>query len=760
MKHLLILVSIVFLLLISSASAVLPTTCFQETANVAEDCGALSTGTYEIPGAVCTFTDGANLYDADYGTRGRSASGTCYLEINYTKPDKSSGADWRIKDDGATTDLSIPASCWDYSATHISLRAISDEDSPDFVEWVCKNATTRPLLRTYSTTRWIYEEGINWSLSSRAQTTLNNPLDSSGLLTTAYNFTATQNTTVDLTLQNATYYIWHNDGTLFNSTTVDLSGKDNMTSLEFTGFNRTITYKWNMLTTATNSSGAIFTDWADTNNTFNYGFDIINRTYNDPTYETTSELIELNIQLMPGSTLTSATLYYNNTAKSTGVFSTGDNKSIRSTIIAPGVTSSTEIPFYWTLVIDGDKINTTELNQTVNDIQIDNCTSNTIQVVNYTMYDEDDRTLLTGNTTIEIYVKLTGDLTGQEFSYFSGSLTQNPITICIAENLSADTNYLFEADVQYSADDRVSEYHIIRDKTITKGDIPLSYDLYDLLTTSSTEYLITYKDSDYIPVSGATIDIQRQYLDIGQFLTVERPLTDADGRTIGHLVSNDEVYNIIVRKNNEVLATFTNVRTFCASAVNDCRINLNEPSSSIDPDDFIDYLNVSYTTSYDDSSRTFEVIFSTTDGDTKTFELDVVLFDNYQNQTICTNTLSSSSGSLSCVIPTTYGNGTAIAKLYVDSGLLFTESFAMKSSYSDMLGNFRYLIAAAVIITLPLMAITSATMTVVFLLVGLILVGGLFLVDYGSWFGASTAFLWIVIATIIILFKVNRSENG
>lgn len=613
----------------------------------------------------------------------------------------------------------------------------------------------------------LYNSGQGLSLlGGNVLIVLNSP---SGLVLSPYNatFNASLSVSTAFNLTNASLYLYNSSNALINNSNVSLSGISNTSIFNLllpSGF-----YTWNVFGCRANATDHACNFAGIGNATLNVSSFIENsQTFNSPVYETTTETFYLNISFDSSLySVAGANLTYNGTIYGGSASTSGNNAIISRAITIPSVSSQQNKSFFWTITLQNATsslvFNSLTKTQVVNKIDIDNCAVNTIQILNYSFYDENTRTFLNVtnasamNITSSIYVKLTGDLTGSVFSYYANSSTTNPLRVCIANSLVNGTPYRLDSDVQFTAKDHVTEYHIVESVTINNTNIPIQYNLYDLLITHSTEFLITFKDSNLIAVPGALVEITRQYLDIGQFLPVEISRTDFDGRTIGHFVLNDQVYTINVRKNGNLLATYSNVRVYCSST--DCRLNLNQPSTSINPSAFLNYLNVSFITNYTEPTRTYNFVFSTTDGQAKTFNLTIFLADNYGNNTLCSNSVTSFSGTLSCVIPSTI-NGTAIAKVNVNGLQLYTEHFYIDSLQSSGLNPIRYIFAFILVITLPLIALASPSIALIFFVVGMIFASLLAFIDLGGLFGSGSAIIWFVIAIGILIWKINKGSSG
>lgn len=641
----------------------------------------------------------------------------------------------------------------DVDGASVFLQGITDE-----VGIWNRSLTQAEITELYNT-----GSGLSYGTTLKPDVNLTFPSNTANLTSSTSYLNASYNATLSGSqLTNATYYLWFNNGTPYNIThTRIITGLTNTTQELFTlaiG-----NYYWNVFACLGDGVG-INCSYANSNNSFNYNaFNINQESFVSSVSEGTTQTFWINTTLSSGFNFANATLVYNNTNYPGSITSLGGfDYNISRAISVPSLTSSTNFTFYWNVTLsNGQSYNTTFRNQTVAPVFIDNCGVFTSRILNYTVYDEDTRLILnppTYNTTIEAYVRLS-DVQGNVYTYFVNQTNANNLSVCVSPAISSAT-YL-SSDVKYYSTDHVIEYHLLENVTINSTLIPLNYSLYDLAINSSQEFLVNVKDANFLPLSGALITLTRQYLSIGQFLPVEIMRTDSDGNTVGHFVLNDEIYTIYVSVNGTLVATFNNQKAFCSNvATGDCRINLNILSSTINPSDFNNYLGISSIEDYNDTSKKYTFLFSTNDGLPKTILVNISKYDNFGNTSICSTTLTSSSGTLTCIIPAQYYNNTAMVKVYVDGQLYSTALFDISISKSALVNSSRYLLAFLLLVTLPLLGIASGPLTIVLFIVGLITAVGLSLIDTGGLLGTLSAVGWFVIAGGVLIWKATkRREN-
>jgi hypothetical protein len=278
--------------------------------------------------------------------------------------------------------------------------------------------------------------------------------------------------------------------------------------------------------------------------------------------------------------------------------------------------------------------------------------------------------------------------------------------------------------------------------------------LYSLKGTSSDEFLITLKDSNYLPLTDSLIEITRKYISDGTFKIVEIPKSDSLGKAIGHFVVNDEIYTINVRKNGLLLASYENIQLYCLTGV-DCTLNLNIPSASSLPSSFIGYGNLLYNVEYDDDTKLYTMNFITNDGSATTVNLDMYV----NNVNVCSQELTQSSGALICAL-TSYGNQTARAVIRSDGVTVAEDTVNVGYKKSSFANPIRFLIAGALIPMFVLMGASSVGMGIIFFILGLILAGGLFMFDTQGWLGTGSFIAFFVIGILIIGIKVVWGRNN
>ena len=581
---------------------------------------------------------------------------------------------------------------------------------------------------------------------------LNSPPNNLITATNNIVFNATATATY-FNLTNATLYIWNSSGSIFNKTTNILTGNStNNTIFNVGGFNAD-NYKWNVLLCGVNNSNQIC-NFADSNRSFTWGYNITGQFFNNLTTEGNTEFFQLNLSLGSGLSITSANLIWNYTSYSGNVNNIiGNNYTLSRTLTMPSISQSVNVSVFWNITLsNGFNFLSTNNTQQLLNIGIDNCQSFTTRILNETVRDESTQLILTG-ATIETAVNIYSNDRSNLIMNISGNYS-NPVSFCIG-GISSTSIYSMDVTTKYYANQYSTEYYNIRNYNLNVSSTNQNITLFDLSLNDSTEFQLTFTGSDYLPVSGALVYLDRQYIPENTFKTVELPLTDNNGQTVLHMVRNDVVYNIVVVKDGVVLATFRSITAFCEDVqVGNCQIRLNAQDTGQAVFNYNEILGINFNPpSYNNNTNDVGFSFSSFDGSSKNIILQVNRQDIFGNNSICTNTVTSSSGFLSCDIGSIDDTNLEV-KIYVDGELIIDNLiFIGDNSYGDV-GYFLFFIMSLSVI---LMFAGSKNTMLVGMLISIIAGISLGLIN-GNIIGVGASGIWIIVVIIIALWKINKER--
>lgn len=572
------------------------------------------------------------------------------------------------------------------------------------------------------------------------------------------NFTAT-----DGNLTNASVLIWNADTTLFNKQTSGISGTSNQTGFNVSSFVPG-TYLWSIEGCAYNSTSTICSVAVNRTLVVNV-FQENAESYSISTTEGNTEVFQINITT-PGIQVSTATLVYNNTNYS-GITTNivGYNYSLLSSITIPDLDVDANQTFYWDISLSGGyRANSTMHNQSVSALNLDSCSSNTVKIINFTIVDEETQNLITNtnisisNTSMEIALNIYSSNYTPVLNLSNNYTHINPVEFCLNVNLTEQSNYILETTTKYSAGQHAIEYYNIRDFNLNNLTIPQTIILYDLLSSDSTEFKVTFTDSNFVPVENALIYVDRQYVSEDAFKTVELPLTDSNGETVAHLVRNDIVYNIQVIKNGELLGSFQNIRAFCEDyTIGSCIVDLEGTSTAdfgFSYDEATGLIFSSYPV-YDENASTMSFSFITPSGTPQTVFMNVTRKDVFGNQSLCTDSLTSASGTLVCNVNPSIDDTTLETIVSVDGVPSVTSQTDINTTG---LGSFGYLIWFILSLVIILMIGEHKTGVFIGMLVSYVGALSLGLIER-TLFGVGAAGIWIITITIIGIYKLNKERQ-
>ncbi len=540
----------------------------------------------------------------------------------------------------------------------------------------------------------------------------------------------------------------------YNMTNFTVNCDDNNATL-------TLGYGKELIFWANDSGGGV----SSNTTTWDYNVFKFEDSYNLNTTEGNAETFTANVSILNGRQLSEIDLIYNNTVFPGTIDSrTDQNYSVSTTITIPNIASYTNFTWHWNYTLDnGEKISSLSTNQSATHLSIDDCSTNTYVIVNFTLRDEETTDIInssTYNSSIEVDVDIFSISNGEQILNYSGEKRNDSGQyhgVCLSTALG-NSVYRMDVETRYSGDDYVSEFYHIQNYSLSESNMHQNISLYGLLSADSTEFLITFKNSRFLHVKGALIDITRRYVDEGLFRTIEIPKTDISGQAIGHFDLNGVKYTIIISKEGEILATFDDVAVICQdSIIGDCDINLNAGSTTIPFESWNEVGGLTYTTSFNKTQRKITIIFTSADGAAKTVSVNTTKFDRFGNQTVCADQLTSSSGTLTCEIPIGFGNITTTSKLWSNGKLITTINHNFGDTPFDNFGLGGYVFLILLLLSIPLMFISSPVGVVFGVIIGLIL--GSLLLIYEGGVGVGAFIIWALIAGGIIIWKINHKGD-
>jgi len=551
----------------------------------------------------------------------------------------------------------------------------------------------------------------------------------------------------------------YNSGTGLNYSDIFTTGNGILSSGEtFTKiYTSAGNYRWNVYA-CDNSSDCGF---ADSNNTFTILLLENKEGYISNTTSGATNLFYLDFDT-DSIPITLASLYYNNTLYTGSINNTGSSYNVSINREAPGVVTATNISFYWYITLaNGMTYNTTTHNQTVNPLGISTgCTGN-YSIYNFTLVDEITQQTLdkaNNDTLIKIDLYLYNLARTSLLTHFYAEYSETiPATVCMNNNLSNGQIYSVDLQVEYSATNYSKEFYNIELDVLNSSTINRNITLYDLDTTNAQEFKIIARDSSYIPIGGALIKIDRKYVQNGTFHTSEIPKTNDRGTTSASLQTEDVIYNFYVYENGTLSSSFLNVFAICQTPlVTECLIELSETQEGVNVTNYTKEDDFTFNIAYNSTSRVVSSTYTIPSGTPGTVTLNVTKEDSL-GTSVCSDSITSAGGTLTCIVPSNFGNATITAKLYKAGVEIGKGQVKLDQKPSDIFGGILIILSVIVLMTLIGIAITdNPIITLILLFVGVILIYSINLAENSGFIGATATILFLAIAIILVIIKAGR----
>lgn len=496
-----------------------------------------------------------------------------------------------------------------------------------------------------------------------------------------------------------------------------------------------------------------------------------NQSFNNATNEGATETFFINFTKASSLQVSTVNLIYDSVQNSFPYLVSENQIISESSIAIPVQDSNINLTFFWNILFSDDSsFNVTPSNQSVSVINLDNCTSFTNLVYNFTQYDEETKVALTQNNTMEIQFNLYDNSKTLLISNFSQKFVgANPAQVCLENPIIEGVSYSSEVIAKYFANEsnanqsHAIEYYNILNESISNATIPLNKALYDLKEEDTTKFRLTFRDSSYVLAPNILVQVHRQYIEDNDFKIVEIPLTDSNGQTIMNLVRNTIIYNfIMVDEAGNTVATFNSLKVFCQDfTIGECTILLAPDSDAEPVFDYNDEFGISVTTpSYDNSTEIVSISFVTDDLQPKSVRMDVFRNNDFGNRSVCSDSLTAASGLLSCSVSSIVDSDQFLfVYFYVEDDLANQYTINLNAStlsFGVINGAFYAFLIILLLITLFM---DDKKVLVISLGLGWVVIISLGLMN-GTLVGATSAGIWILVTIAIFIWKLNKEEGA
>lgn len=326
-------------------------------------------------------------------------------------------------------------------------------------------------------------------------------------------------------------------------------------------------------------------------------------------------------------------------------------------ISAPLVNSDTNFSLYAYYVANeasGNTVNNSQIVYNIPNLTISAGSSCTTRAFNFALYDEENLSLINGIFDYNFYYGLSNSSLVRTYGTITGV---NNFSVCYNSTISNNW-VLGGGEIQYreSTGAYVSRvYYLFSNMTFTNSTA--TTELKDLLTTSSTTFSFSIKDTSLNAYVGYYTALLRWYPNLNLYAVVDMGLTDDTGTAIMKVKAEDTDYRVAVYDiygNLETLAS--PVRFVCQSAP--CTYGLVVLPTSLESTDII---KVTGELEFNSTTKMVSYTYNDPTQNTASMNLSVWLYrPDVINTLVCNSVTTGITGVLTCNL-SAYSTGTFYA---------------------------------------------------------------------------------------------------
>jgi hypothetical protein len=539
---------------------------------------------------------------------------------------------------------------------------------------------------TWTEMRDLYNEGAGLFFGGTTQSLVVNltyPSNNSLHSDTNITFNATY-TFSDMNIDNATYYFWNANNSIFNKTKINIDDALNYSTIILFNMSLGSVYHWNVHGCGHNTTDTICA-WGNAGNyTFtSSAFTEGTRMSNNSVLETSRQLLQLEINGNPAISSASGYLWYNGTRYSSSVTDgTSGIYTATNLIDIPLNDYLANKTYIWEFifVLSGGSIvrqNTSVFQQEVNKTYLNYCNATyTLQFINFTSRNAVNP-FPKMNATFKMALNhwLGGGTTRRNYSYEDVSETMKNWTFCGSNN---DSTYQVDASIEYDASGYAQNYYYLSNASLT--NVTNAINIYLLNDSLATVTVLKVLDGAQNPKSGITISIQLYDVGTDTYYTVGMAKTSSDGTDIAYLNWYSSWYKFILTKEGDVLKIEEPSKISATPKI----FTLQDTITFT----FDKFRNFVYSLTFNNVTNNFILTFTKPSGLVDHGCLRVTKKTSYNDTQVCLVCESSASATVYCNI-NSYGNGTYIAKFYATGSLFDLETLVVTigSNFAEEIYN-------------------------------------------------------------------------
>lgn len=356
--------------------------------------------------------------------------------------------------------------------------------------------------------------------------------------------------------------------------------------------------------------------------------------------ETTPILFYINATSSLDNINSTAILIYNNTSYYMNKTLNNNIITFRKNLTFPLIDENTNFSFYINYSINNINYTSETYYQLV--YNIPNLTISTDcspASLTFNLIDEDNLTSINGTYEYNIYYGLSNSTLVRTYGKI---IDESSFNVCINTTISPNWSVGY-GEIFYNSPDYVDRRYYFFNNTILSNQTQ-EINLYDLISSLQTSFKLEIETTSLSPYINKFVKLIRWYPDLDDYSTVDMGLTDETGSSIIHVRTEDIDYRIGVYEPDGTLIKLANpIRMVCL--VSPCTYTLKiSPSET----DYTSFLNIQYIFTFNETSGIWLFTYSDTSGKTNTMNLTVFKDTGDNSYSVCSNSITGSSGAISC----------------------------------------------------------------------------------------------------------------
>ena len=431
-----------------------------------------------------------------------------------------------------------------------------------------------------------------------------------------------------------------------------------------------------------------------------------------------------------------------------------------------GSSTGNNISFNWAYNVSGlGEYTTSTENTTVLAVSFDDCTALGDVILNWSLHDEGNNSLVnaTAGADVEIDLQVYDGTATTTWTHNETWTSKSAGAICVPTGLlTSSSDYVIDFTMGFQATDHVWEFFYLDNGNLNStkifdGQTNGNITLMDLLTADSTSFLFNYFDVDGLAVEDSIVHVFRKYIGEGTFREVERAKADDNGDATIHLVEEDVIYYFQITQYGVVLYTSNEYTALCQDTPCTIQLEASSGGSTFGTDwDLVDNGGYEIYT----SSTTREVNFTYILTSPSTMNLTVFNYNSDGSYSVVnSSTDTGTTGSFIVTVPQSAGNVSFFATVYQDGEFINSEWVDFSGQASDYFGSTLALfLGALIILSLGLMSISEGAGTIIWIILGVFIAGGMGLIATGLNTGISIT-IYLICAGGILLWKLTRGRK-